>query len=387
MNNKQIMYDCDKGYVLTEKGPVGATCVGGLWRPTELPSCLPGLHPRLRWTRRKRDLKTAKNPKYLRNYRHFKREISELIRKQIDDPFPVQKVRSKRSLLHHKYVQRKIHRRPGRNQHLNHKWHVVAPAVMRFKRSISQKRYPEINFQFSRPLRNDILQQQRNRFEEEQRRAYNKYYEKIKQKHRNYINKLLRASHSQSISDDEPVIFDTPDNTYRNEDNYKIPAQDPFDEINAYSSMPIPLPNINENRNVYIKKEMNDGIVNNTYIGRGQGEIDRTGNPQRNRNYLPQKPSNGYFEIKLKPNGKNVTDILDLLRSQIVRRRKRILVVQNLGEETYMQNAAKDRDMFRRIKRAPRSPKKTDDLPEEDVGIETETTKKSRQKEPCEVKY
>lgn len=30
------MYDCDKGYVLGE-GPPGATCVGGLWRPTELP--------------------------------------------------------------------------------------------------------------------------------------------------------------------------------------------------------------------------------------------------------------------------------------------------------------------------------------------------------------
>lgn len=30
------MYDCDKGYVL-DTGPPGATCVGGLWRPTELP--------------------------------------------------------------------------------------------------------------------------------------------------------------------------------------------------------------------------------------------------------------------------------------------------------------------------------------------------------------
>lgn len=39
MNNKQIMYDCDKGYILSERGPVGATCVAGLWRPTELPKC------------------------------------------------------------------------------------------------------------------------------------------------------------------------------------------------------------------------------------------------------------------------------------------------------------------------------------------------------------
>lgn len=54
MNNKQIMYDCDKGYVLDQQGPPGATCIGGLWRPTELPKCLLGQHPRLRWNRRRR---------------------------------------------------------------------------------------------------------------------------------------------------------------------------------------------------------------------------------------------------------------------------------------------------------------------------------------------
>lgn len=35
-NNKQIMYDCDRGYVLAD-GPVGATCVGGRWSPKDLP--------------------------------------------------------------------------------------------------------------------------------------------------------------------------------------------------------------------------------------------------------------------------------------------------------------------------------------------------------------
>ncbi|XP_015108907.1 uncharacterized protein LOC107035827 [Diachasma alloeum] len=54
-NNKQIMYDCDKGYVLSE-GPPGATCVGGKWSPTELPACLPGQHPRIRWSRRRRSV-------------------------------------------------------------------------------------------------------------------------------------------------------------------------------------------------------------------------------------------------------------------------------------------------------------------------------------------
>lgn len=37
INNKQIMYDCDKGYVLSERGPPGATCIGGNWSPKELP--------------------------------------------------------------------------------------------------------------------------------------------------------------------------------------------------------------------------------------------------------------------------------------------------------------------------------------------------------------
>ncbi|XP_026477208.1 CUB and sushi domain-containing protein 1-like [Ctenocephalides felis] len=56
INNKQIMYDCDKGYVLSERGPPGATCIGGNWSPKELPSCLPGQHPRLRWSRKRRSL-------------------------------------------------------------------------------------------------------------------------------------------------------------------------------------------------------------------------------------------------------------------------------------------------------------------------------------------
>jgi hypothetical protein len=35
-NNKQIMYDCDKGFVLAD-GPPGATCIGGNWSPQQLP--------------------------------------------------------------------------------------------------------------------------------------------------------------------------------------------------------------------------------------------------------------------------------------------------------------------------------------------------------------
>ncbi|XP_049824701.1 sushi, von Willebrand factor type A, EGF and pentraxin domain-containing protein 1 isoform X2 [Aethina tumida] len=69
INNKQIMYDCDKGYVLSE-GPPGATCIGGKWSPSQLPTCLLGQHPRLRWNRRRRSIVMEK---YKRAYiRHHK---------------------------------------------------------------------------------------------------------------------------------------------------------------------------------------------------------------------------------------------------------------------------------------------------------------------------
>jgi hypothetical protein len=35
-NNKQIMYECNRGYVLAD-GPPGATCIGGRWSPKQLP--------------------------------------------------------------------------------------------------------------------------------------------------------------------------------------------------------------------------------------------------------------------------------------------------------------------------------------------------------------
>lgn len=56
VNNKQIMYECDKGYVMEEGGAPGATCIGGRWRPTQVPKCNLGQHPRLRWSRKRRSL-------------------------------------------------------------------------------------------------------------------------------------------------------------------------------------------------------------------------------------------------------------------------------------------------------------------------------------------
>ncbi|KAL2719515.1 protein lev-9 [Vespula squamosa] len=70
VNNKQIMYDCDKGYVLDE-GPNGATCIGGNWSPKELPKCIPGQHPRLRWSRRRRSITDATEEDIAANYKKF----------------------------------------------------------------------------------------------------------------------------------------------------------------------------------------------------------------------------------------------------------------------------------------------------------------------------
>ncbi|XP_041978220.1 uncharacterized protein LOC121732407 isoform X2 [Aricia agestis] len=71
VNNKQIMYECEKGYVLSE-GPPGATCIGGHWSPRELPKCTLYQHPRIRWSRRRRSADETevrhKRSAYLRKY-------------------------------------------------------------------------------------------------------------------------------------------------------------------------------------------------------------------------------------------------------------------------------------------------------------------------------
>ncbi|XP_045540469.1 uncharacterized protein LOC106717941 [Papilio machaon] len=71
VNNKQIMYECEKGYVLSE-GPPGATCIGGHWSPRELPKCTLYQHPRIRWSRRRRSITEPeirhRRSTYLRQY-------------------------------------------------------------------------------------------------------------------------------------------------------------------------------------------------------------------------------------------------------------------------------------------------------------------------------
>ena len=48
-NNRQIIFDCDKGYRLQLGRPEGATCVGGQWSPPVLPACVRENHPPIKW--------------------------------------------------------------------------------------------------------------------------------------------------------------------------------------------------------------------------------------------------------------------------------------------------------------------------------------------------
>lgn len=84
VNNKQIMYDCDRGYVLSEGAP-GATCIGGNWSPKELPKCVLGQHPRLRWSRRRRSLVAMIQNNNDKGLRYD--EIKELFFKKISQQF------------------------------------------------------------------------------------------------------------------------------------------------------------------------------------------------------------------------------------------------------------------------------------------------------------
>nr|XP_040565063.1 sushi, von Willebrand factor type A, EGF and pentraxin domain-containing protein 1-like isoform X2 [Lepeophtheirus salmonis] len=49
-NNRQIMYQCNRGYVLLN-GPTGATCIDGTWSPPQLPRCQEEAHAKSRYSR------------------------------------------------------------------------------------------------------------------------------------------------------------------------------------------------------------------------------------------------------------------------------------------------------------------------------------------------
>ncbi|XP_055372262.1 uncharacterized protein LOC129606153 isoform X4 [Condylostylus longicornis] len=176
-NNKQIMYDCDKGYVL-EIGPPGATCVGGKWRPEELPQCILGQHPRLRWTRRRRSIRMRYlRSKYLmENARRLNHWLKDEYEKQINSDH-TKSMRRKRSLDNDVY---------------NRKKRIFGSfyPILKYKRNLMSK-HDKIYRNMLSNLKNSRSYHRVRRDPSELDLAYSKYYQKIKQKYQNYVKNLL----------------------------------------------------------------------------------------------------------------------------------------------------------------------------------------------------
>lgn len=241
INNKQIMYDCDKGYVL-ENGPVsvsvhlsnvslnnlfaclsfqsGATCIGGKWSPSELPECLPGQHPRLRWNRRKRsvDLRFARGKFLLNHYRNIKRKHFD--HHMVDD-FVKSASREKRSAQAYR----------GRRY-----YNFVNEAIARsrLKRSLykrDSRDYTEID------------------------RAYSKYYEKIKARYRNYVKSLFPnpKTKNSSMNNNYPLndgrwqnSYNNPEFRYRATQKARTFGNDHQHSTDIEEDPPVALPSIND---------------------------------------------------------------------------------------------------------------------------------------------
>uniref|UniRef100_A0A8W7PH35 Uncharacterized protein n=1 Tax=Anopheles coluzzii TaxID=1518534 RepID=A0A8W7PH35_ANOCL len=179
INNKQIMYECDKGYVI-ETGPPGATCIGGKWSPTELPICTPGQHPRLRWNRRRRSLdlrmRFHRSNLLKQHYRYLQRKLEE----------------------HDAYHQHELVKRaaaiPYRGQMTPNR-HYTFEDFQRFraKRSIDASRNALLRSAF----RTAMVRERRELSDVE--KAYSKYYERIKAKYRNYVQNLLGFNKARTM--------------------------------------------------------------------------------------------------------------------------------------------------------------------------------------------
>ena len=156
----------------------GATCIGGKWSPSELPECLPGQHPRLRWNRRKRsvNLKFARGKFLLNHYRNIKRQHFD--HQVVEDFVKVASNREKRSLNAYR----------GRRTH--HKsFNIIGHGTEKI----------------SRKKRNIVKRESRDYSEID--RAYSKYYEKIKARYRNYVKNLFPAPkiRSPQLNNSYPV--------------------------------------------------------------------------------------------------------------------------------------------------------------------------------------
>ncbi|KXJ69876.1 hypothetical protein RP20_CCG025560 [Aedes albopictus] len=186
INNKQIMYECDKGYVI-DVGPPGATCIGGKWSPRELPTCIPGQHPRLRWNRRRRSidlrLRFHRSTHLNQHYRFLKRKLEEHDAYHNLYPMNTHEV-AKRSIL-------------GYRGQMPHKRHYNFDDFQRFraKRNVEANR----NAFLKKALQSSTVRERRQLSDVEH--AYNKYYERIRAKYRNYVQNLLGYNKMRPLQD------------------------------------------------------------------------------------------------------------------------------------------------------------------------------------------
>lgn len=276
INNKQIMYECDKGYVVKAGSPPGATCVGGSWSPIELPTCILGQHPRLRWNRRRRSAQLHQKRFSRSDYlQKFYRSLSRQFYNPHGD-------RTKRLTTFNN-------------------------PILRFKK-----------FELSNTLR----RQRRELSEVEQ--AYTQYYEKIKQKYRKYVKNLLNVNRQRFTGPHHIVEDDVhqgPEAVHKYRDIHQTRMNGnsrddstPFlgpSKLQTAVATPISIPNINDNiqpvsddneytntREKYVNNDFD--VMNNFWVDRSSGEYDSS------QDYKKQ----------------NVSSIIAQLKSQIVRKKR-----------------------------------------------------------------
>lgn len=360
------MYDCDKGYILGERGPPGATCVGGLWRPTELPLCLPGLHPRLRWNRRKRSLqiRAHRSQFLLRNIRQLQRKLVELL----DDMYTVPRRSLARSKRNINYYHQSLPTFSGRDYY---DW---TSLIHRYKRYAPHHRRMDTN-------RKQFARQRRNRRYNDE--AYQKYLQLLKHNHMEYINAMLRMSqkaHRESLEGVEYSITMAPlrsrprtdtvkSKLFRNElpdrkDHNEGRTVDDDDDGNSHL-FPIPFPNINDNLPQISKKLEINKFANNTYTDGRTWKFSRE-NMARNAQRQFDRP-HPTSEVLTE----HASDIIAQLNSQIVRKKR------NTDDDS-SEGVSEVEVRPGRRRKFNQTMYDTDD--------NTDNGRKGRSREPCEVR-
>lgn len=341
VNNKQIMYECDKGYVFVDGAPPGATCVGGKWSPQELPICELGQHPRLRWNRKRRSI----NKRYARLYNFNPRSIDKRYARlnhinPLLQRFEFVQKRYKRDLSSH------IMTANMRNNLLNY---------ARLKREqLARKRLYYLNR--IRRQAKDVrppsdYNDERTPTEEE---AYRIYHNRLMSKYRNYVLQLLEHHRSHNITPHimhqqqhkphphqaihQPTQGKVWYHTYKSHENshndhrlshlpsndfvefeqlphYRSHYPEKFGVQNAYPNMmkiqPIAMPNINDQLNSESDNKIFDAnhkqFINNEF------------------NFASNRKSHGSSD-DLENNADkrpNTSSIIAQLKQQIVRRRRK----------------------------------------------------------------